>query len=220
MCRRDPDPDLRCSLTAHSPTHRCHLRFASRSQGRPYVQPAPYVQPTPYVPPAPRFASVTFVGLLIAPGKADGTRWDFGGDISPEVTQQLSMKLAAREPYLALAVFVAGVAMPATAKPDVAGTAVILTSAGVDQSYSLPKVQDNFTPDWNVTWRHVPLDGSARIRVQSWDADLVNNDPLGTFEIGAPAISAAIADGGVFPVRVDGQTNSQILFARISAMAE
>ncbi|MBX7123958.1 MAG: hypothetical protein K1X42_17665 [Opitutaceae bacterium] len=185
-----------------------------------YVPPPSYAPPASYAPAAPQFARVTLVGLLIAPGKTDGTHWDLGGEVSSEDMQRLAFKLAAKEPYVGLAMFVASVTMPATAKPDIVGTAALMTSNGAEQPYNLAKIQDSFTPEWNLSWAHVPLDGRARIHVQCLDMDLVNHDPVGTFELGPEAIRAAMRDGGVYPVAVDGQTSNQILFARISAMAE
>lgn len=195
-------------------------------------QPPAYILPgmplAPSAPPAyapaaylPRFARVAFVGLLAGPGKVDGTQWDGpGGAVSREDWQQVAVALGAANPYAAVIGVFAGPTLQALEKPDCGGSAVLTSSAGTGTQWTLTKKQDTFTPQWGATWDHVPLDGTARIRVEVIDHDLFFNDPMGIFEVPSASIHAALAAGKVLPVRVEDQTNRQILFALISAQAE
>lgn len=193
----------------------------------PVMVPAPaqsaYLPPG-YAPggaPPPRFARVAFVGLLAGPGKVDGTQWDGpGGTVNREDWQQVATALGATNPYAAVIGVFAGPTIQALEKPDCGGSAVLSSSAGTGTEWVLTKKQDTFTPQWAATWDHVPLNGSARIHVEVIDHDLFVNDPMGVFEIPSASIHAALAAGKVLPVRVEDQTNRQILFALITAQAE
>lgn len=172
----------------------------------------------PQAPPA--FAHVTFVGVVAALSKTDRSYWDIGGSVSGEDVQKVAVALGAADPYAAVLGVVAGLAIPAMQKPDIAGTATLWTSVGGQRAFDLAKHQDSYTPQWNVSWPHVPLDGSARIRVTLTDLDWQFHDSMGTFEINAEDIRVALASQRVYSMRVDKQTGGQILLAAISAIAE
>lgn len=193
---------------------------------RPAVYVVPVLMPSPatpgYAAPSPpRFARVSFVGLLAGPGKIDGTQWDGpGGTVSREGWQQVAFALGAADPYAAAIGVLAGPTIQALEKPDCGGSAVLTSSAGTGKLYTLNKQQDTFTPQWSATWEHVPLDNTARIRVEVIDHDLFINDPMGVLEIDTSWIQRALMAGKVVQVPVHEQTNRQILFAGISAQAE
>ncbi len=81
---------------------------------------------------------------------------------------------------------------------------------------------DTFTPQFQgpPTWRDVPFDGTSRITVDLLDDDMVDDDPVGSFQIGPEDMLEAFRAGNVYQVRVDAQTNEQVLFAAISVMSE
>lgn len=64
------------------------------------------------------------------------------------------------------------------------------------------------------------MNGSARLRVEVTDIEMSQDDPMGTFELNADDFQATARDGHVLPIRVDEQTNRQVLFASISVMPE
>lgn len=170
----------------------------------------------------PHFARVWVVGMLIGPGKADGSQWDGpGGMVKEDLWDLLAQMLIRPSAYGAAASVMAGPAMQALEKPDVGGTATLITASGDGPAIPLAKKQDTFTPQWSgVAWDHVPLDESVRIRVVATDRDLMEDDPMGIFDISAADMLEAVRTGKVYPVPVHAQTNKQILFALISAMPQ
>lgn len=180
--------------------------------------------PAPTTPGAPRFVSVTLVGLMAAPLKADGTCWDPFCSISEQDGRRLGAALGALHPLAAVASVLTPAMLEALSKPDIAGSATLLIDGVPKQAFALSVRQDSFTPQWSATWRHVPLDGSAVLRVAVEDMDpdvpLVDNDPMGTFLLGRDDMSAALLDGHVVQVPVHRQTNRQVLAAGIYVLAE
>jgi len=214
-------PATRAPVTWYAPPY----GYAAPPPG--YMQPtttqqtAPMAYTAPPPPPAPRFAHVAFTGVLVGPGKIDGTQWDGpGGSVRREDWQQIAIALGAADPYAAVIGVLAGPTIQALEKPDCAGTAMLTSSAGTGTSWELTKKQDSFTPQWRSTWDHVPLDGSARIHVELIDRDVAFDDPMGVFEVNATWIQAAFNAGKVLAVPVADQTNKQILFALIAARPE
>src|SRR5262249_32026391 len=135
----------------------------------------------------PPLVSVTLVGLTAAPLKADGTCWDPFCSISGQDGQRLGAALAALNPYAAVLSVLSPLMLEALSKPDIAGTATLLVGGAPKQPFALPQRKDTFTPQWDVTWRHVPLDGTAVLTVTVADMDpdipLSDDDPMGTFII-------------------------------------
>lgn len=211
----------------------------------PYAPNAPYPAyapgpPAPSYPPQPSYASypppgavrppapvapvlvrVSLLGVVAGPRKADKTQWDGFGQVSDSDFRAIGKALGLASPHAAAAAVVAVLANGAWAKPEVEGTAELVTGTGASTPFALTVQQDSFTPQWaGVTWSHVPLDGTARIRVALRDRDLKNHDPMGMFEIGAAELQAALTDGHVYPARVHVQTTDQVLFAKISVIRE
>jgi hypothetical protein len=129
----------------------------------------------------------------------------------------VSKALAASNPALSVAGALASPAMRSLERPDPEGTAQ-LYAQGKQTSMTLVKKQDELTPNWNVQWSNVTLDESVRLRVMIDDADLVNNDDMGSFDISAVQLQQALRSGASMRVPVSGQTSRQILFAEISVI--
>ena len=83
-------------------------------------------------------------------------------------------------------------------------------------------VQDNYTPIWPDVWRYVnvPIDSDVRILVSLWDSDLVNDDPIGAPEINSTDLMNALTAQRKYEVRVDDQTDGQLLFIGISVVQQ
>jgi hypothetical protein len=180
--------------------------------------------PAPEAPDALPFVSVTLVGLRASPLKADGACWDPFCDISSQDRQTLVAALATVHPVAALAGALTPTLLEALSKPDISGTATLLINGVEKQSFALRQWKDSFTPQWSVTWRHVPLDGSAILRVEAQDIDpelpLIDSDPVGTFVIAHGDMYSALMDGHVVQVPVHTQTNRQVLVAGIHIVTE
>ena len=67
---------------------------------------------------------------------------------------------------------------------------------------------------------NVPVDSDVRIAVTLWDLDLVNDDPIGSVEINSSDLKDALAAQQKFEVRVDDQTDGQLLFIGISVVQQ
>ena len=178
--------------------------------------------PRPVAPESPRFVSVTLVGATVAPAKFDGTQWDGTESISSQVMSSLRTALDLSDPASAAARVLTGPAMRGIEKPEPKGTATLIANGVPDQRMRLAAQRDTFTPIWRgpPTWRHVPLSHDVRLRVELFDDDFAFDDPIGTFELGQDDFMAALRSGHVHQVRVDEQTNRQVLFAGISVTAE
>jgi hypothetical protein len=173
----------------------------------------------PAAPPV-TYAQVSLVGLTIAPAKYDGHSWDPGATVDPGAVAALGIAMKLPNAYSQVLALLAGPSLAALAKPDVYGTGSLVDSSGSTAEIRFGWVRDSFTPSYpNVEWQHVPID-STRVRVTAFDHDLRVDDPVGTFELGPVDFHQASDAGHVFPVRVDEQTNGQILFASISVFLE
>jgi hypothetical protein len=60
----------------------------------------------------------------------------------------------------------------------------------------------------------------VRILVELWDDDLVNDDPIGAAEINSTDLMDALVAQQKFYVRVDDQTEGQLLFLGISVVQQ
>lgn len=111
-------------------------------------------------------------------------------------------------------------------KPDAYGWAQATVFGAIGDSYWLAQpadaVPDNYTPIWPYGWHYqnVPIDSDLRIGVTLMDSDLVNDDPIGTAEINSTDIQDALTAQQKFYVRVDDQTDGQLLFIGISVVQQ
>lgn len=185
----------------------------------PAAAPTPPAVPAP--PPEPATVRVAILSALIGPSKADGHTWDGPGHVSPETSRKVVGALAAANPYAAAAAVLAGLSMGALEKPDPYGYAELIV-AGRSARLELPMTfRDTFTPQWaGAEFAGVPLRDNARIRVTLIDKDLEDDDPIGTVELAAEDLRAALHSGHVYPVQVADQSQNQLLFVSVSVSAE
>ena len=183
---------------------------------------APQPQPVAQPPPPPAFVRLTLLGVTFGLGKVGGTQWDGNGQFSREDADLIVNALAAANAYAAVATVLLRPSIQAMEKPEPSGTARLVTTAGHGLETKLMADRDTFTPNWQgpPSWSHVATNGSVRLEVRLTDRDIQFDDPAGTFQISAADILAALQSGHVYQVRVAEQTNRQVLFAGISAMAE
>lgn len=174
----------------------------------------------------PDRVNIALIDATVAPGTAQGKSWDGPGLVSIEVMQGVS-KLLARIPArgrvedatkTGAVVAEIGAAIAASiAPPDPKGQADLLV-AGTSRRLSLPERHDTFHPTWSgITFDQVPLVEGLRLRVQLFDADDIgSDDPIGTAELTYEDIVEALSYEQVVQLRVDNQTNGQLLFLGIS----
>jgi hypothetical protein len=164
--------------------------------------------------------TVNLVGAFLGPTKTSGKPWDGmsldsdTGELAKNVSK--AMKLAA--PELAVAGFLGKQLNWASSAPDVVGTAELFVDGVSRGAIPISISQDSLTPTWEyVQWTMVDLN-RARVRITLRDSDLTSDDDIGTVELTPDDLRAASRAGNVHLVRVDGQTSSQILFIKLSAM--
>jgi hypothetical protein len=82
--------------------------------------------------------------------------------------------------------------------------------------------QDTYRVDWSppATWRHVWLTDFTRVRLHVEDEDGVRRDEIGTVDIGAEQLQAALQMRRVLQVNVADQSNRQLLFVGVAVIAE
>lgn len=170
----------------------------------------------------PRSVRLTLHGVTIAMGKYDGTAWDGPGRIAPGQAQKLSIALGTPNPYAQVIAILSDPVNQALAKPEVLGRAMLVRATGFDSSIALKAPRDTFTPQFAgpPSWGGIPLDGTVRLSVELSDDDVLFPDPMGSFQLNTADLVYALRAQNIVNVRVDGQTNRQILFAAISAMPE
>jgi hypothetical protein len=177
-----------------------------------------------------RWVSVQIIDAIIAPGKADGTAWDGTVPIPDSVLNALGTALAGGDPVGGSLAVLAGPdlnnAISSFDKPDAYGLAQATVFGVTGDAYSLAQpteaVEDNYTPIWPDVWRYVnvPIDSDVRILVSLWDSDLVNDDPIGAAEINSADLMNALAAQRKYEVRVEDQTDGQLLFIGISVVQQ
>jgi hypothetical protein len=173
-----------------------------------------------------RLVSVQIKDAIIAPGMADGSDWDGIGMVDPSVVQEVAAALLESDPAAAVIAALANPVLDTVDKPDPYGDAQI-TVYGVTYAPNALVTRDNaipntFTPIWPSTWeyKNVPIDTDVRISVTLADEDLVYDDPIGDAEINSTDLKAALAAQDKYEVRVDSQTDGQLLFIGISVVEQ
>ncbi len=177
-----------------------------------------------------RWVSVQIVDEIVAPGKADGTAWDGTATIPDSVLNALGTALAGGDPVGGTLAVLAGPdlnnAISNLDKPDPYGYAQATTFGVTGDAYWLADradaIQDDYTPIWPYGWHYtnVPIDSDVRILVELWDEDLIDDDAIGAAEINSTDLMNALAAQEKFYVRVDGQTDGQLLFIGISVVQQ
>jgi hypothetical protein len=164
---------------------------------------------------------IIFSGVLVGPTKSNGCQWDgptcnAGG--AAGAVGAVKNAFLSSSPAAAVALTVAGPMMASLEKPDPEGTAT-LYAHGLFTPIGLPKRQDSFTPTWDARWTNVVLDETVRVHVVLDDADVVNNDDMGAFDLSFNDLMRALQTGGALSVRVSEPTFNQVLFAEVSVIA-
>lgn len=171
--------------------------------------------------PSGSFVSVDLVGLTVGPGKADGSRWDGFGAIPDAAARAIGRALDGSGPFVAVMSELSRPVVASLERPDICGVGRLVTAGRTSHEIRFEGDRDSFTPHFSdARWTHIPVDGSVRLRVEAVDEDFQVDDPAGTFELGAEDFRRGAEEGNVFPVRVDQQTNRQVLFASISVFVE
>jgi hypothetical protein len=115
--------------------------------------------------------------------------------------------------------FMSSAAVQALSKPDPIGSAELNQGAGFDPASDRElanidnNTEDTFEPTWPGApgWRSVKLSVDLKVRVTIQDEDFFYNDDVGVATATAEDITAAWLDGRTYWVRVDSQTNNQLL---------
>jgi hypothetical protein len=178
-----------------------------------------------------RWVSVEIVDAIIAPGKADGTSWDGTVNIPQSVLNALGTALAGGDPVGGTLAVLAGPdlnnAILSLDKPDAYGWAQATIFGITGDAYWLAQpseaVQDSYTPIWPERWEYVnvPIDSDVRIMVTLMDSDFLNSDDsIGAAQINSTDLKDALAMQQKTYVRVDDQTDGQLLFIGISVVQQ
>ncbi len=176
------------------------------------------------MPPGTRVVSVQVLDAVISPGKATKDAWDGFGTVPDSVWSGLAAALGAPAPAGAVIAFLGGQAVAALEKPDPFGTASIhsqsVANSGVEISLATTSnnLEDTLLPSWPTPprWDNVPLTSDLRVRITLLDEDLSNHDPIGVVELNASDLDAAARANQLYEVRVDDQSNGQLLFVGVS----
>jgi hypothetical protein len=169
--------------------------------------------------------TVRLEDVMIAPAKSDGRQWDVATPIDePNARAQVVAAMDhAPDPKRAYEAALAAIARlgDAWGRPDIAGKVSLDQADGTEEKRTFEGPIDTFTPRLGVTWTHVPLSHWTTMHMY-----LVEKDPGGTEDVGAVVLSAhdlARAfeqHGRVHHVRVDDQTNGQVLYVGIVVLRE
>ena len=173
-----------------------------------------------------RWVSVTIKDAIIGPAKADGNPWDGFGSVDQGVLHAVADALVGTNPVAAVLAALGNPALLAVSKPDPFGWAQASVFGTIGDAYWLaqdpPAMQDTVTPTWPYGWyyQNVPIDSDVRIGVTVIDSDLSTNDAIGSAEINSDDLKDALAAQQKFEVRVDDQTDGQLLFIGISVIQQ
>jgi hypothetical protein len=168
--------------------------------------------------------SITIVGAVIAPARADGKTWDMDFTVSSAEQAAAANLLKMTNLEVALASYAVEAIVHEDSKPDPFGYVKTPGRVRVHKT-PLPKQNNTFKPVWNLTIPHVVWSASTRVLVTLMDSDdhIMNNrdDEIG-IDVSIPRVDlqAALADGKVHFVRTDDQTQSQLLFVSIVVTPE
>jgi hypothetical protein len=169
--------------------------------------------------------TVRLEDAMISPVKADGKPWDVATPLvepaaRSEIVAAMNKEKDPRRAYDAAAAAIAKLG-DAWGRPDVAGRAIVDQNDGKQDTRTFESGLDTFTPHIGVEWTHVPLSHWTTMHMY-----FVEKDPGGTQDIGNVVLSAhdlakaLERRGETHHVRVDDQTNGQVLYVGIVVTAE
>lgn len=170
----------------------------------------------------PQFVDVCVSGAVIRPAKTDNTKWDGPGQLNKEqktavdkAATAVAALLASTNPAGALLLAANAFSDPilgAIAKPDVYGT-MQLNGGKSFALASRKKPVREYAPNWGctgTTHKKVHVDEDTSIQINLTDADLVNDDPIGTVVINANHIAKAYSSKVNLPIDTMNQGTTQI----------
>lgn len=172
----------------------------------------------------PDYVNIELISVLAGPGKIDGTQWDDSDKVPPEVWEGLAQALGL--PGVGkLLDFMEGAAAQSLNKPDPYGLAELdWQGTGFDPDFTQAlantdnNTEDTFLPTWPMIpgygmpgWHKVHFTPDLKVRITLWDEDVVYDDDMGILTLKGTDIGAAWQSGGTHWVRVEGQTQKQVL---------
>lgn len=172
----------------------------------------------------PTFVNIEVISILAGPGKVDGTQWDDTDKVPQEVWDGLAAALGFPGAGKVLD-FMESAAAQSLNKPDPYGMAELdWAGTGFDPKFNMAlgtvdnNTEDTFLPIWPQIsgygmpgWHKVYFTMDLKVRITLWDEDLVNDDDMGILTLDGSAIGAAWEAGGTYWVRVENQTQKQVL---------
>jgi hypothetical protein len=171
---------------------------------------------------------VTFriVDVMISPTRLDGKPWDVAAQLDEpgareKVVSAMNHAANAKGAYAAASDALGRMGDSWGGLPDVGVSASVDPGDGKPQSRAFDGDKDSLTPHFDARWDHIPLSHWTTVHMY-----FVDNDSAGRTDIGAVVLSpldlaAALKENGkVHHLRVDDQTNGQILFVGISVSPE
>jgi hypothetical protein len=167
-------------------------------------------------PTVPGYVNIEIISALLGPSKSDGTPWDGTGTVPASVTDGLAIAL--RVPGMGdILNFMASSTIQSLSKPDPLGTAQLDVGSGFGNAITLANANnltiDTFEPTWpgQPGWLSVKFSMALKVRLTLQDEDLLYNDDVGVATITGSDLYQAWLDGRTYWVRVEGQTQNQLL---------
>jgi len=175
-------------------------------------------------PTLPTIVSIEVTGILIGPGKVDGTQWDLSEPVPEEVLEALAAALGYPGMGQVLDV-VQGAAYQALSKPDAFGVANLNPDGrGFDALFDVAlagindNTEDSFTPNWPMPfpgWQDLPFEPGLAIRVNVRDEDIALHDDIGTATLNYDDLLEAWLAQDSHWIRVEDQTNEQLIAVQV-----
>jgi hypothetical protein len=168
------------------------------------------------------FVTFRLVDVMISPTRLDGKPWNAGAPIDDpgardRVVSAMNHAANAKGAYDAASVAIDRIG-GVWGRPDVGGTAAVDLGDGKPQTRALDGERGSLTPHFAAEWDHVPLTHWTTVRMYFVDK---NSADIGAVVLSPLDLAAALKDNGaVHHLRVDDQTNGQILFVGIAVKAE
>jgi hypothetical protein len=170
--------------------------------------------------------TVRLVDAMISPTRLDGRPWDVavqleGSGARDRVVSAMNHAANAKGAYDAAASVLGHVADGSSGLPDVRVKASVDTGDGKAQASSFDGETDSLTPHFRARWEHVVLTRWTMVHMYFVDADEAGASDIGAVVLSPLDLAAALEEKGkVHHLRVDDQTNGQILFVGIAVDPE
>jgi hypothetical protein len=171
---------------------------------------------------------VTFriVDVMISPTRLDGKPWDVAAQLDEpgardKVVTAMNHAANAKKAYDAASDALSRLGDTWGGLPDVGVNASVDPGDGKPQARSFSGDKDSLTPHFDARWDHVPLSHWTTVHMYFVDQDAAGKTDIGAVVLSPLDLAAALKENGkVHHLRVDDQTNGQILFVGISVASE